>query len=341
MSDLGRLERIPNIRGIWPDEARDFTPWLAGEANISLLADTLGFGADGLELEAVEANVGPFRADILCRDANSAEGDRVLIENMYGRTDHDHIGKLMTYAAGLKAQSVILICEHLRPEHRAALDWLNEISADDHQFFAVTLELWRIGDSLPAPKFNVVVAPNNWTRAVRAVKPAEIGETQEFYLAYWTALAEAIDKADTPLKARKPLPQSWTGYGVGRSNFELNASIYGSGRWPRAELTMYGDSAKFWLAELEQDRGAIEAELGFTLDWESLPSRTATRVFISNFHFDVDDQTQWPTQHQWLIAHLSAMHRVFHDRIRRLPAAPPEATLVTRSQEVSRDDRRS
>ncbi len=325
MSDLGRLERVRDIRSIWRDEARDFTPWLAGEDNLSLLADTLGFGADGLELEAVEANVGPFRADILCRDANSADGERVLVENMYGRTDHDHIGKLMTYAAGLKAQSVILICEELRPEHRAALDWLNEISADDHQFFGVTLELWRIGESLPAPKFNVVVAPNNWTRQVRASRPAEMGDTQEFYLAYWQGLAEAVSKSDTPLRARKPLPQSWTGFGVGRTNFELNATANLSEQWSRADLTLFGENAKFWFAELEKNRAAIEAELGFAVEWEALPDRTAKRISIANRSCHLNDPADWPDQHQWLITHLSALHRVFHDRIRCLPASTPEA----------------
>ena len=324
MSDLGQLERVRDIRAIWPDEARDFTPWLAGEENLSLLADTLGFGADGLELEAVEANVGPFRADILCRDANSSDGDRVLIENMYGRTDHDHIGKLMTYAAGLKAHSVILICEDLRPEHRAALDWLNEISADDHQFFGVTLELWRIGTSLPAPKFNVVVAPNNWTRAVRASKAAAMGDTQEVYLAYWQGLADAINATESPLKARKPLPYGWTGFGIGRSNFELNAVAHRSDRWIRADLTIQGENANFWFSELERDRAAITLELGFTPEWEQMTGRTATRISITKHDCILDDKTDWPAQHQWLIHHLSALHRVFHDRIRRLPANPSE-----------------
>jgi Domain of unknown function (DUF4268) len=324
MSDLGQLERIRDIRTIWRDEARDFTPWLAGEDNLSLLADTLGFGADGLELEAVEANVGPFRADILCRDANSSDGDRVLIENMYGRTDHDHIGKLMTYAAGLEARSVILICEELRPEHRAALDWLNDISADDHQFFGVTLELWRIGTSLPAPKFNVVVAPNNWVRQVRASRSTTLGETQQIYLAYWQGLADAVAAAETPLKARKPLPQSWTGFGIGRTDFGVNVAANQKERWIRAELYLHGENAKFWLAELEQDKTAIESDLGFVLDWDPLPGRTATRISITNDECNVDDPTDWPAQHQWLITHLSALHRVFHDRVRRLPANPAE-----------------
>jgi uncharacterized protein DUF4268 len=324
MSDLGQLERIRDIRTIWRDEARDFTPWLAGEDNLSLLADTLGFGADGLELEAVEANVGPFRADILCRDANSSDGDRVLIENMYGRTDHDHIGKLMTYAAGLKARSVILICEELRPEHRAALDWLNDISADDHQFFGVTLELWRIGTSLPAPKFNVVVAPNNWVRQVRASRSTALGETQKIYLDYWQGLVEEIAKTDTPLKARKPSPESWIVFGIGRTNFSIFVTANQRERWIRAALYLHGENAKFWLAELEQDRTAIEAELGFVPDWDALPGRTATRISITKDDCDFSDPTDWPAQHQWLVTHLSALHRVFHDRVRRLPANPPE-----------------
>lgn len=320
MSELGRLRKVRNIRDIWPDEARDFTPWLALDENLSLLAETLDFGADGFEREGVEVNVGPFRADILCRDTNSADGDLVLIENQYGRTDHDHLGKLLTYASGLKVRSVILISEDLRLEHRAALAWLNEITNDEHRFFGVTVELWQIGDSLPAPKFNVIVAPNDWSKQVNARLAATTSDTQEFYLRYWQALGDRIAQSDTPLRSRKPLPQSWTGFGIGRSNFELNASIYSSKRKLKAELTLYGDDSKACLGLLQQSRTEIEQELGFQLDWDPMHDRKGARASITHGETDVGDVTLWPAQHDWLIRHLSAMHTVFHDRIRLLDA---------------------
>ena len=166
MSELGRLERI-NLKDIWAHEAQDFTPWLAEETNLTLLSDTLGID---LEVEAVEQNVGPFRADILCKDTLS---DRwVLIENQLEQTDHGHLGQLMTYAAGLDAVTIVWIAARIRDEHRAAMDWLNEITDSEVRFFALEVELWRIGTSPAAPKFNVVSKPNDWSRSTQAAKKA-------------------------------------------------------------------------------------------------------------------------------------------------------------------------
>ena len=116
MTDLGRLEKV-ELRDIWITEDQDFTPWLAQEENLSVLADTIGVD---LELEAQEKNVGPFRADILCRDTGT--GDWVLIENQLERTDHTHMGQLMTYAAGLQAVTIVWVSSRFTDEHRAALD---------------------------------------------------------------------------------------------------------------------------------------------------------------------------------------------------------------------------
>ncbi|WP_143710462.1 hypothetical protein [Tabrizicola sp. TH137] len=151
---LGKLHRIKNIRSVWPDEARNFTPWLAEADNLAELAEAIGLDRDGLEVEGIEKSIGTFSADIVCR-STSPNGGLVVIENMFGKSDHDHLGKLLTYASGTEARTVILIAETIREEHRAALDWLNAISDDDHSFFACEIELWRIGDSPPAPRFNL------------------------------------------------------------------------------------------------------------------------------------------------------------------------------------------
>ena len=155
--ELGRLIKVP-LRDFWEGEASDFTPWLADEENISLLGETI---VVELEVEAQERNVGPFRADILCKD--TVTDSWVLIENQLERTNHTHLGQLLTYAAGLDAVTVVWIAERFTDEHRAALDWLNEITAEGFSFFGLEIELWRIGDSPMAPKFNVVSHPNDWT----------------------------------------------------------------------------------------------------------------------------------------------------------------------------------
>ena len=148
-TQLGRLEK-DDLRTIFASEAGDFTPWLAKEENLLLLGQTIGFE---LVLEAQEKSVGPFRADVLCKD--TATEHWVLIENQLERTDHTHLGQLITYAAGLKTVTIVWIASPFTEEHRAALDWLNEITDNRFNFFGLEIELWRIGNSPVAPKFNM------------------------------------------------------------------------------------------------------------------------------------------------------------------------------------------
>ena len=158
--NLGRLEQV-KLREAWESESQDFTPWLAQAENLKVLSETLNME---LETEGQEERVGPFRADLLCRDT---DGDSwVLIENQLGRTDHTHLGQLLTYAAGLQTATIIWVAATFTDEHRAALDWLNDITDERFRFFGLEIELWRIGDSPAAPKFNIVSKPNEWIRAV-------------------------------------------------------------------------------------------------------------------------------------------------------------------------------
>ena len=158
--NLGRLEQV-KLREAWESEPQDFTPWLAQVENLKLLSETLKME---LVAEGTEQGVGSFRADILCRD--TIDDSLVLIENQLERTDHNHLGQLLTYAAGLQTVTIIWVAARFADEHRAALDWLNEITDERFRFFGLEIELWRIGDSPAAPKFNIVSKPNEWVRAV-------------------------------------------------------------------------------------------------------------------------------------------------------------------------------
>ena len=157
-TQLGQLKKV-DIRSQWQNEGADFTPWLASDAGITMLSDALGIE---LEVEDVEVAVGPYSADILARD--TATGDYVVIENQLGRTDHDHLGKSLTYTAGLDASAVVWIAADFTEEHKKALDWLNINSSEDVSYFGIRVELWQIEDSKPAVNFNIISRPAEFGR---------------------------------------------------------------------------------------------------------------------------------------------------------------------------------
>ena len=160
---LGKLERV-ELRTVWNNEATDFTPWLSKLENLAALSETLGMD---LETTGTEQSVGAYRADLLCKDAFS--GNAVLIENQLEKTNHSHLGQILTYSAGLSVKTVVWVASRFTDEHRAAMDYLNEITEEGYSFFGLEVELWKIGNSAPAPKFNIVSRPNTWARNVREV----------------------------------------------------------------------------------------------------------------------------------------------------------------------------
>lgn len=330
---LGRLTRV-DLRDIWISEATDFTPWLARPDNLALLGETLGLE---LELEAQEKAVGPFRADILCKDIGTDAW--VLIENQLERTDHNHLGQLLTYAAGLEAVTIVWVAARFTEEHRATLDWLNKITDESFRFFGLEVELWRIGDSPAAPKFNVISKPNDWSRSVaqaaRAIDDAELTDTRLRQREYWAAFHKVLEAEGGPVSGnRKPQPQSWMGWGVGRSGFSLNAVMIRPKNQVRAEVYISGDRAKAYLALLKEQKDAIERELGCPLEWEDLPSRRDCRIASYLDDVDPDDDADWPRQHKWLASQLNNMHRVFFNRVRTLDADAwgPEESVETTDQ---------
>lgn len=320
--NLGKLEKINDIRSVWPNEARSFTPWLAKTENISQLAEAIGYGSDGLEVLKVEENVGAFFADIVARDTLAAEGGLVLIENQFGRTNHDHLGKIITYAAGLAegldyVRTVIWIAEHLREEHRAALDWLNRNTRREIGFFGIEIELWQIADSAPAPRFSVVSRPNDWLREDPAVD-AELTDLRKLYIRYWDALGSTIRTQKSPLKPQKGLPQQWANFSIGRANFALSALAAEQNGTIRAELAMTGPTGKLAFAQLLSHRAHIDEAYGSDLDWDEMEGRKQTRISETLADVDIWNEADWPRQHQWLTERLGRLYHTFHTRIRAL-----------------------
>lgn len=311
--NLGRLQKV-ELREVWLSESSEFTPWLAQEENLKLLGEAIGAE---LECEAQEKEVGPFRADILCKD--TATDAWVLIENQLERTDHAHLGQLITYAAGLDVVTIVWVSERFTEEHRAALDWLNNRTDEKINFFGLEVELWRIGDSPVAPKFNVISRPNDWTRNVsEAAKQMDVGELSErrrLQFEYWTELQKRLQEQKSGVRATAPRPNAWVGFAVGRSGFRLWAQMYVREKEIGVGLTCKPPYNKAFFQELKAQRQAIEKELGFSVMFEDDKAYSYVSAYTN---FDPEDRNSWPRQHDWIVSKLEAFHRVFSARLRAL-----------------------
>lgn len=315
VEQLGRLQPV-DLRTVWINEADNFTPWLAQDENLSLLGDTIGLE---LELEAVEKNVGPFRADIVCKDTVS--DSYVLIENQLGRTDHNHLGQLLTYAAGLNTVTIVWIADRFTDEHRATLDWLNEVTNEDINLFGLEIELWRIADSPIAPKFNIISKPNDWLRTVSASRQRsseELTPTKALQLEYWEGLYQYLEESNSFLRLRTPQAQHWMNFAVGRSGFKLVATVNMRDGRVAVQLVIHrGDIKQSFLA-LKSEREAVEAEIAATLHWRELPDKKQSDVTSENVNLDPNLRSQWPEQFAWFKATLESFHRAFSPRIKSL-----------------------
>ena len=310
---LARLESV-ELREQWPDEAGDFTPWLAKEENLALLGQTLGIE---LELEAQEKSVGPFRADILCKDTDSNAW--VLIENQLEKTDHNHLGQLLTYASGLEAVIIIWIASSFTEEHRSTLDWLNRITDKSFHFFGLEVELWRIGDSPRAPKFNIVSKPNDWSRSVVQVARGQLSDTEVMQLDYWREFLQILNEVGGPVSGnRKPQPQGWMSFSIGRGDFWLDAVARPAKQELRVELCIA--SGKAFFHSLKKQKRDIEKEFepSVLLKWEELPDKTSSKVIIHLNDVDPKKREDWYRQHHWLASNINEMHRVFSPRVQNL-----------------------
>jgi hypothetical protein len=316
---LGRLVSVP-LREVWPREDSDFTPWLADPENLSLLADTLNLPT--LEVEGTEVPVVNFRIDILARDDN---GRMVVIENQFGLTDHPHLGQIMTYLSGQEGPiMVIWIAEKVREEHRSTMDWLNVNTSSDFNFFAVEVEALKIGESLPAPWFNVISKPNDWSRDVarrtRGVEEGHLDESAKAYLSYWSAFSAFLRDKQSPLKLlSNPRYGSYQRFGnIGRSGFVLNANA--SFRDHRLIVGMYIDhrAHKRAFDLLEDQKETIDAEFGAPLEWDRMDDKKFSSIAVRQNDMDPNVEADRPRQFDWLLDQMERFTRVFRHRVNAL-----------------------
>ena len=292
-------------KNAWKNEAGDFTPWLAQKENLQLLSDSLELS--GLELRGTEVNIGKYRADIVAEETPG--GRTVVIENQFGKTDHDHLGKIITYAAGADAQIIIWISEEINEKHKQALDWLNETSDKEYGFFGVQIELWKIGNSDPAPKFHVVCRPNEWAR--EAKKQSHIpSATDLLYQDFWQSLKEYMEENGTKLRLANPGPQNWYQIAVGKTGFSVNLTVSTTNKKLGCAIYIGGSSQPNGFELLAQRQESIEKALNTKLDWRELPDKIDSRILLER-NGDISKKENWDEYHAWFKEWAEKFHKCF------------------------------
>ncbi len=315
MTDLGTLDSV-DLREVWQNEASDFTPWLA--KNLDLLGDTLQMDIDTEDV-VTEVRVGKYSADILCHDAS--DSSRIVIENQFGGTDHDHLGKLLTYASALDSdppiRSVLWISESFNDEHRSTLDWLNRISHDEIRFFGVTIELLKIEGSKPAPRFNIVASPNDWTKEVRASSSGKVSDLNRQYQQFWTALIEHLPGSAPRLKPQSPLPRPYFSFAIGKAGFKLNCRLSQQKKQLHVALQIKGENPYDHFNLLKQQKSAIEKKVGDPLNWQGKTKGRAYKILLSKSGNPTDESDR-ANQIEWMAQTLNKFDKAFRDPVQNL-----------------------
>lgn len=304
MVTLSRLEEIRDLRTVWPHEALDFTPWLAQDENMALLSDAIEID---MTVDEIESCVGDFNVDIFASETGT---DRtIIIENQLEDTDHDHLGKLITYASGKSADVIVWLVKRAREEHRAAVEWLNNHTDENIGFFLCEIKLFRIGSSDPAVKFEVVERPNDWTKEVK--KATFTTDGQQLRYDYWAAFQDYAfqdPRFSGSFHRGKPSKDYWMSFAIDSSQCHIEASQVHK----RNELSveLYIDQDKDLFHSLYAMRETIEAEAGLSFDWRELPNRKASRIIVHK-NVSFDDRDRWSEHFDWMIDTMLAIKTTF------------------------------
>ena len=304
---LSKLTKL-DLREVWKHEALDFTNWLAENENLEALSDAVGVD---IKLIQTEASVGKFNVDILAEE--DLTGKKIIIENQLESTDHDHLGKIITYASGHDAEIIIWIVKDTRDEHQKAIEWLNDHTDQDISFFLIRIELWKIDDSKPAPKFEIVVSPNEWAKAIKS-DPAkkELTNTKLQQLDFWDKLKKYIQRENPKLRLRTPSPQHWYDISIGSSDCHIALTINTRENLMGCEI--YIDKNKELFNHFKIYKESIEADIGEAAEW--VDAAKASRIKISTEVKDLFNDSELDNNFSWILSKVVLFQKVFGPHIK-------------------------
>ncbi len=283
---IGKLIEV-DVRELWKHEQYDFSNWLAEEENIEELGNIIGLTLADVEKEVY---VGSYRCDLVAKDETT--DTTIIIENQLEISNHDHLGKIITYASGLSADVIVWIVKEARSEHRSAIEWLNNNTNKNISFFLIELHAYKIGNSILAPKFEVIEMPNDF---IKNSKPqqgnATLNKSQSERLEFWALLNEQLAKRGKPFNIRKPSTDHWYSVALGISGAGLSIILVNKENYVGIEI--YISNNKELFDSLLEHKEVIEQETGLSFDWNRLDTKKASRIIHRIDGLDFDDHTNY------------------------------------------------
>lgn len=302
---LSKLQKV-DLREVWKDEARDFTPWLALPENLAILGEAIGV----VDIRSIrtEAGVGEFSVDILAEEEGSNK--KIIIENQLERTNHKHLGQIITYAAGKDAKIIVWVVKEVQEDHQRAVEWLNEHIDESIGFFLVRIELWKIDNSKPAPQFDIVVSPNEWAKAAKDNVDLEneaYSETKLQQLDFWGEFKEYVARKDNTIRLRKPHPQHWYDVSIGISGVHISWTLHKRENWIGCGIYISKNKKLFYFLQTRKEE--IEKIIGEKAEW--IDAKIDSRVIIKNAVIDVFDQANSEQYFEWLYQKMILLKSAF------------------------------
>ena len=307
---IGKIKKVP-LREIWKKEDRDFTQWL--EKNIDYLNDIIDIN---ITIESREERVGPFRVDLYGEDNY---GNKVIIENQLEKTDHNHLGQIITYLTNLEASTAIWITSEPSEEHTKAIDWLNETTPDDISFYLIKLEAIKIGDESPAaPLFTVIKSPSRVIKQIGAEKK-KYAQRHILRKEFWTQFIGEINKKNSMCSNISPSTDNWIAIALGMSGMSINLVI--SKKYARSEIYINRgdkDENKKIFDFFFNLKDQIEKDFGGELIWERMEDNVTSRIKYQKDGVDVSNKDDWDEMDKFLIDGAVRMSKAFKEPVRKL-----------------------
>ena len=305
---LGKLEEV-DIRELWKHEQYDFSEWLSKEENIEMLSDEIGLTLTEINKEVF---VGSYRCDLVAKDETT--GIKVIIENQLEATNHDHLGKIITYASGLDANVVIWIVKEAREEHRSAIEWLNNKTTKDISFFLIEIHAYKIGDSLTAPKFVIVEKPNDFVKTANtSVDSGELSKAQAERLNFWNRFNEIVASRNKPFNVRKATTDHWYDVALGTSEAKISITLVN--KTNSIGIEIYINDNKELFDKLHSLSEEIQNELGFSMDWQRLDNKKASRIIYYICGLDFDNHENYDELINEVMDKVIAIRDVFRNHL--------------------------
>lgn len=302
--EIGKLKEV-ELRNLWKHEQYDFSEWLSQNENIELLNDILGLTLTDISKEVY---VGSYRCDLVAVDESS--GIKVIIENQLESSNHEHLGKIITYASGLDAQVVVWIVKNAKEEHRSAIEWLNNNTNSDINFFLIELHAYKIGDSLPAPYFEIIEKPNDFIKNNKVNgNKNELNKSQSERLIFWNRFNEILIYKGKPFNVRKATTNPWYDVAIGSSSSHISIELINKEKHVRIGLYMVDD--KEYFDKLFANKDTIETQLGIKLEWQRECSGNVSRVKYKLPGLDYDNHSNYDELINKSIDIAAKMQKVF------------------------------